>query len=116
MNKETIVKKLNYAAVGEAISHQLAEKMVKDYNDLHPMEQYCFNVGKDIINQILAQPGCVGLRIYKAINEVGQETLVYGGIDTNGRTIFEYPGVGQDGKLATVEALIGDRGNPVNFW
>ena len=116
MNKETLSVKLNYAEVGEAISHQLAEKMVKDYNDLHPSEQYCFTVGKNILEQVLAQPGCKGLRIYKAINEEGNETLVYAGIDIKGNTIFECSGVNKDGQLGRVEGLIGDRGLGGLMW
>jgi hypothetical protein len=116
MNKETISRSLTYASVGEPISHQLAEKMVKDYNDLHPSEQYCFNVGKNIIHQILAQPGCEGLRIFKAINETGMETIVYAGIDKSGNVIFECSAVNEDGKLGTVEAVIGDKGQGVWNW
>jgi hypothetical protein len=116
MNKETMVKKLNYAQVGEAISHQLAEKMVKDYNDAHPTEQYCFNVGRNIIEQILQQPGCVGLRLFKAINEEGKETIVYAGINVNGDPIVEYSAVNGDGQLGKVEALIGDRLSGVGLW
>ena len=73
MIKQQISAKVNYAEVGEAISHELAAKMVKDFNDFNPTEQYCFSVGRNIIEQVLAQPGCAGLRIYKAINEEGTD-------------------------------------------
>jgi|SRR6516164_4979376 hypothetical protein len=108
--------RINYAAVGEAISHELAAKMVKDYNDTNPTDQVCFNIGMDVINQILAQPGCVGLRIYNATNECGEHTLVYAGIDEKGKVILEYTRVNGEGKLGTVEGLIGDREHPSYTW
>ena len=116
MQQETTTAKINYAEVGEAISHDLAAKMVKDYNDSNPSQQYCFNLGKNVIEQVLAQPSCVGMRFYKAINEQGEETLVYAGIDKDGNSIFEYPVIGNDGKLGVVEALIGDRTQGTFFW
>jgi hypothetical protein len=108
--------KTNYAEVGEAISHELAAKMIKDFNDANPSHQYCFHIGRNVIEQVLAQPGCVGMRIYRAVNEKGRETLVYAGIDSNGKTIFEYSGVNKDGKLGEVEGLIGDRGGFDIIW
>lgn len=116
MNKETLSAQLNYAEAGEAISLNLAEKMIKDYNDANPEEIYCFNVGRKIIEQIFAQPGCVSLRLYKALNEEGMQTLVYAGVDEKGRTIIEYAGVNEDGKLGKVEGLIGDRTLPGWVW
>ena len=38
-------------------------------------------IGRNVIDQILAQPGCVGIRFIDAINEEGQKTLVYVGVD-----------------------------------
>jgi hypothetical protein len=116
MNKAMISTKINYAEVGEPISHELAEKMIKDFNDLNPHEAYCFNVGRNIIERILAQPGCVGLRIFKATTVEGNHTLVYGGVDEKGNTILSYPGVYEDGKLGKVEALIGDRLSGLPVW
>lgn len=116
MQQQEIKAKINYAEVGEAISHELATKMVKDYNDANPSKNYCFHIGRNIIEEVLAQPGCVGLRMYRAINEEGKETLVYAGIDNNGQTIFKYTGVNKDGKLGEVEGLIGDRWLPGVSW
>ena len=109
MQQELTTAKINYAEVGEAISHELGAKMVKDYSDLNLMQLNCFNIGRNIIDQILGQPGCAGLRLFKALNEQGNETLVYAGIDKDGKTIVEYPAIGTDGKLGVVEAFIGDK-------
>jgi len=91
-------------------------KNFKDFNDANPAQQYCFHVGRNVIEEVLAQPGCVGLRVYRAVNEEGKETLVYAGIDSNGKTILSYPGVDKNGKLGEVEALIGDRWGADLVW
>jgi len=116
MQQELTTTKINYAEVGEAISHELAGKMVKEFNDLNPSQQYCFHVGRNIIEKVLTQPGCVGMRIYRAVNEQGRETLVYAGIDSKGETILKYSEINEDGKLGEVEALIGDRGGFGSSW
>src|SRR5882762_9179991 len=110
MIKNELIPVVNFAQVGEAISHELAAKMVKDYQDAnHAETARCYNIGKNIIEQILAQPGCVAMRFYNAIDETGKQTLVYAGVDEKGYTIMEYPTVNEDGKLGRVEAIIGDR-------
>jgi hypothetical protein len=37
-------------------------------------------VSRGVIDEILAQPGCLGLRIYQAVNDRGVDTLVIVGI------------------------------------
>jgi hypothetical protein len=108
---------INYANVGEAIDHELGAKMVKNYQDANPNQiAQCFSVGKNIIEQILAQPGCVAMRIYNAMDDSGQHTLVYAGVDEKGNTILEYPVIDEAGKLGKVEALLGDRSMPGIWW
>src|SRR4029077_16342201 len=110
--------KINYADVGEAISHELATKMVKNFHDARPEDQLSYNIGKNIIEKIFAQPGCVGIRIFNAIDENGRQTLVYVGIDAKGNNIIEYPVVDSNGKLSNVQALAGDKtlGDLVNWF
>jgi|SRR5215467_3015141 len=110
MNKAPLTTATNYAAIGEAIDHELAAKMIKNYHDVNSNEApKSYVIGKNVIEEMLAQPGCVGLRFYNAIDESGRQTLVYAGVDTNGNTIIEYPAVDEKGKLGRIEALIGDR-------
>ena len=62
MNKESLVKEnVDYRAVGEQISHELAAKMVKDHCDKYAEESKTYLIGRNIIEQMLAQPGCVGI-------------------------------------------------------
>ena len=41
---------------------------------------YAHSVSRGVIDEILAQPGCLGLRIYQAVNDRGVDTLVIVGV------------------------------------
>jgi len=110
MDKVKLATQVNYANVGEAISHELASKMVKDFQDSNSEDvAKCYVIGKNIIEQMLAQPGCVAIRFFNAIDETGKNTLVYAGVNEKGNTIIALPVVDETGKLGRIEALIGDR-------
>lgn len=121
MKKELLeIEKLDYQAIGAEISHELAAKMVKDHHDKFTVENsYSYCIGANVINQILSQPGCVGLRFFEALNEKGEKTLVYVGVDTKGRSIIEITTVNEGGELAIVKASIGDQllaPRPINWF
>jgi len=121
MNKESLVKEqVDYQSIGEQISHELAAKMVKTHYDKHSAdESYSYFIGKNIIEQMLAQPGCVGIRFIDAINELGEKTLVSVGFDAKGKSIAEYTTVNDYGKLAVVEGMASDKAlvtNPGMWW
>ena len=112
MMQKELLTKINYAAVGEAISHELGAKMVKDFQDANPKENQFYNMGRNIIEKILSQPDCAGMRFYNAINEIGQNTLVYVGIDSRGNNILEYSVVIGEGKFIQIvqeEGVVADR-------
>lgn len=44
----------------------------------------CEFFSRSVLDKILAQPGCVGLRIYHGRNEKGRHTLVLLGTDADG--------------------------------
>ena len=110
MQKELLTKK-DYATVGEEISHDLAADFIKSYDQAYPNETKWFCMGKNILDQILAQPGCAGIRFYNGLNEKGQKTLVYVGIDASGKDIVKKVVVEETGAIATVPAIVADR-NP----
>lgn len=49
-----------------------------------PLAQY---FGKDALANVLAQPGCVGLRMYYAKHQDGSSTMVIVGVDNKGNDI-----------------------------
>ena len=83
---ETLTK-TPVAEIGADVGLEYGTKLVKDYFDTYPEQAYGHIIGRRIIDQILAQPGCHGLTIYPALNEEGKRTLVYAGIDIEGRPI-----------------------------
>jgi len=109
MQQKELLAQKDYAQVGEEISHELAGDFIKAFDQQFPGEIKHFTMGKNILDQILAQPGCAGIRFYNGINEKGQKTLVYVGVDAAGKDLLTKTVVLEDGKLATVRATVADR-------
>jgi hypothetical protein len=118
MNKESLVKEQkNFSEIGEEISHELAGKFIKNHHDQYSYENsFSYVIGKNIMDKIMAQPGCAGIRIVEAVNEFGNKTLVYVGIDEKGNNILEYTSVNQHGDIAVTEGMIGDRSAGGTTW
>jgi hypothetical protein len=107
MQKELQLK-TDYAAVGEEITPALAASFVKSFVEAHPEEIPAFHIGRNIIDQILAQPGCCGMRFYNGINEMGRKTLVYVAIDKDGKDLSKMV-IAENGALVTCSSTFGDR-------
>jgi hypothetical protein len=111
--EKSVNPKVNYQAAGELISLDLAGKLIKNHHDQYGFENsHSYNIGKDILVKILSQPHCVGISFRDAVNESGQKTLVYVGLDAKGKAILEITVVNEEGKIAVIEGLVGDRTNP----
>ena len=95
--------------IGEEIGLELGTTMVKDYQIANPNDVAFYVIGRQIIDQILAQPGCAGIRFYNAYNEMGEKTLVYVGVNAEGNTILEYTCINNDGILMNQPAIVADR-------
>jgi hypothetical protein len=108
MQKALLTKK-DVASIGEEISHEMAADFVCAYHQANPNDVTGYTIGRTIIDQILAQPGCVGMRFYNALNENGQKTLVYAAVDASGKDITKKVVVEENGSLATVPAIVADR-------
>src|SRR5690349_20516788 len=100
----TLRRSLN--SVGEEISHELGAKMVKDFQDQNPEESTGNYIGRDILERILNQPGCMGINFYNAINEMGKKTLVYVGVDENEQNITDFTIIDGNGKLVTRQGIV----------
>lgn len=107
-----ILTKRNVAAIGEEITHESGAQMIKDFIKAHPTDVKSFIIGKDIINQILAQPGCAGIQFHNAINEKGEKTLVYIGLDNNGAPMISYKSIDIEGNFAHEDGIVGDKVAP----
>ena len=105
----TTITRTPVAQIGEDVGLELGMKLVKDYFDAYPDQAYGHVIGRDIMDKILAQPGCQGITIYPALDENGQRTLVYGGVDAEGQVILKVPVVGPDGALQYKNGIVADR-------
>jgi hypothetical protein len=97
------------ASIGEAVGLQLGTKMVKDFFDAYPEHAQSYVIGKDIINAILAQPHCQGIILCPALDELGNKTMVYAGVDQYGKPITSYPVVTPYGTIKEEEGIVADR-------
>jgi hypothetical protein len=114
-NVEIHEEKLLTENAGEHIGYDLGLKMVKDHYDAFGEGNAQF-VGKNILEQILAQPDCIGINIYKALNEKGEKTYVLVGLDKENQPILNVTAVNTDGTLQNNEGIIADRNVVVKGW
>jgi len=101
--------------IGEHIGYDLGVKMVKDYYDKYGEGGAQF-VGRNILQQILDQPGCIGINIYKALNEKGEKTYVLVGLDQENDPILEITAVNVLGEIKSKEGIVADRNKVVQGW
>jgi hypothetical protein len=112
MNKKLLEPVLESPAfspsLGEHIGAEAGAKMVKTYFDAHPDQAYGHLVGREIIEKILAQPGCAGLSIYPGYNKENVRQLVFTGVDSDGQQILQYTVIGDNG-LETKDGIVADK-------
>lgn len=116
MEKELIVvkgkvieqEKGYHANVGKDIGFEAGAKMIKRHFDENPDDVIAHFMGKNIIEEILAQPGCVGVRFFYGLNETGIRQLVLAGVDKDGNNILEFDVVGEDGKIFKRRGIVAD--------
>ena len=101
--------KTNLAQVGEEIGLELGIQMVKSYCESNPTDVKWYMIGREIIEKILSQPGCVAIKFFSAVNGSGQKTLVYVGVDSNGDSIIEFTTVNAEGTLEQGKGIVADR-------
>jgi len=104
---QTLVKPV--AQIGEEISHGLGLQMVTEYQAANPNDVHFYEIGRNILGQVLAQPGCAGIRFYNAYNEAGEKTLVYVGLNKDGKAIFEFTCINNEGVLEVNKGIVADR-------
>ncbi len=114
-NVEIHEEKLLTEQAGEHIGYDLGLKMVKDHYDAFGEGNAQF-VGKNILEQILAQPDCIGINIYKALNEKGEKTYVLVGLDKANQPILDITAINSNGQLQKSEGIVADRNVVVKGW
>ncbi len=109
MNQIELTETKNLAEVGEDIGLQEGVALVKAFRDANPEATKGYYIGKNILNEILAQPGCVGINFRKCLTEMNEEHLVYTGVDADGKDIIEYTVVTNTGDVIKKDGIVADR-------
>ena len=104
---QTLPKPLN--AIGEEIGYELGNQMVADFQTANANDVHFYVIGRNIIDQILSQPGCVGIKFFNAYNEMGEKTLVYVGLNSDGKALLEFTCVNNIGELESNKGIVADR-------
>ncbi|MCO6496702.1 MAG: hypothetical protein J5I50_03455 [Chitinophagaceae bacterium] len=108
MNQKALLEKKN-AKVGADIGHEEGHKMVTAFREAYPDAVPGHFIGRNILVEILNQPGCVGITFRKGLNDAGEEHLVYTGIDASGNDILTYTVVTHQGELESKEGIVADK-------
>jgi hypothetical protein len=84
MNQSVRAEQVNFAGYkNQSISFQEAKGLIKTYERIAASDAVIAQYfGKDIVDKILAQPGCVGVRMY-----YGKPGVIIIGVDKYGKEI-----------------------------
>jgi len=96
------------AKVGEDIGLVEGTKLVQNFRDANPNATPGYYIGRNIIDQILNQPGCVGINFRKCLSENNEEHLVYTGVDTEGKDLLQYSVVNTVGDIEKYDGIVAD--------
>ncbi|WP_207515793.1 hypothetical protein [Longitalea luteola] len=95
------------ADLGELISRKKAMEMVEKWQSEEPEGIKSVLYGREIFDQLLAVPGCEGIRVFNAYDDNAMQTFVFVAVDGRNNNIREYKSL--DGK-ETIKAPIADGG------
>lgn len=68
---------------GKEITLSEGAALTATYRDINPNETKGHFIGKDLLNRMLGQTDCMGIRIYHGIDSNGDRQLVIVGADSN---------------------------------
>lgn len=71
---------------GGPISKNTAAEWIQRYQDFTEVKAHFF--GSDHVSNLLAQPGCVGMRIYHGMDETGKRQALLVGVREDGTNIW----------------------------
>ena len=109
MTQHELLETKTIAEVGEDIGLSEGIKLVTAYREANPDATKGYYIGRNIIDQILSQPGCVGINFRKCLTNLNEEHLVYTGVDADGKDILEYSVITTTGILSKQGAIVADK-------
>jgi hypothetical protein len=109
MTQNALLETKSLAEVGENIGLTEGVKLVNAFRAANPDATQGYYIGRNILEQIMAQPGCVGINFRKCLTEMNEEHLVYTGVDAEGKDILEFSVVNNTGDIVKQDAIVADR-------
>ena len=109
MTQNALVETKSLAEVGENIGLTRRSKLVNAFRAANPEATKGYYIGRNILEQIIAQPGCVGINFRKCLTNMNEEHLVYTGVDAEGKDILEFSVVTNTGDIVKQDAIVADR-------
>jgi hypothetical protein len=73
---------------GSIITLADGSKMTADFRKKFPNETKAVYYSSNVYSDLMAQSGCVGIRIYNALDSDGNMTNVLVGVDENGDDLY----------------------------
>ena len=113
MTQNAVLETKTLAEVGEDIGLAEGIQLVKAFKDANPDATPGYYIGRNILEQIMAQPGCVGINFRKCLTNMNEEHLVYTAVNAEGKDILEYSVVTNTGDLVKQDAIVADR---IMWW
>jgi hypothetical protein len=109
MTQNALLETKNLAEVGENIGLTEGLHLVKAFRDANPTATKGYYIGRNILEQIMAQPGCVGINFRKCLTNMNEEHLVYTAVDAEGKDILEFSVVTNTGDIVKQDAIVADK-------
>ncbi|KAA9036605.1 hypothetical protein FW778_18495 [Ginsengibacter hankyongi] len=109
MTQNALLETKNLAEVGENIGLNEGIKLVNAFREANPTATKGYYIGRNILEQIMAQPGCVGINFRKCLTNMNEEHLVYTAVDADGKDILEFSVVTNTGDIARQDAIVADK-------
>jgi len=109
MTQSALLETKNLTEVGEDIGLTEGIQMVNAFTEANPTATAGYYIGRNILEQIMAQPGCVGINFRKCLTNLNQEHLVYTAVDADGKDILKYSVVTNTGDVVSKDGIVADR-------
>jgi hypothetical protein len=109
MTQNAILETKTLAEVGEDIGLSEGVQLVNAFTAANPDATPGYYIGRNILEQIMAQPGCVGINFRKCLTNLNEEHLVYTGVDADGKDILEFSVVSNTGDIIKQNGIVADR-------
>lgn len=97
---------------GSPITLDTARQWVANYRNQNPGQIEAHFFGFEIIQKILAESGCMGIRIYYALDDSGKKQLILVGADADGNNLIPTT----PGSIVPGENTVADLSLPCPAW